>query len=670
MRKCFMKTVTVNSFNGIFNELFDYNQTITGADCYLQNGFFDVNSCFWSTILDADNIQACINTLQTPDDDLPIEIQAILHDPLTFMERFSRAKIGVSKPIGSAKKLFIYLETLQMACCLYYHAKSKPFKLRIDAGFLRSSDSAKELNEDCLLPFCNPYLAIIEKSVLPLLEEQKPDIIWFSGRPNIGTFAIAKLIKKRFPNVIAGITNHTSEYYSLNKITPILLNNHDLFEVFDVVTLHYDTTTRKSIEEAFEQNKDWFSLPNIIYTPDHGQTITWNPSMPNTITLPISAKEIPDVTLFPENHCYWNQCSFCGINKKYIHNGKQSWDMELACKILESLDKRHISGFWCVDEAIPPKALSQLAKLMLEKGMCFQWHVRTRIDRQLLSPALCNDLKNAGLKNILMGLESAVPRILNYMNKTNEAEDYIEIAELLVKQFNEAGITVHFPVIIGFPTETEQERMETLNFIEYLHETYPLFTYNVNVLELDVSSYLYHHFEQFNISQLLYPCPPNSFIGNWIDWICQYVPNNPNMLYEAQKASMEKQLTWYPKDALLPIVSYFKLLEHVRLSFLNNTLLESGYLEQFSCNQQEFYSINKNCCFFKTLMGNYVIYNWETSQYVIGGALLEIIYSKRNGINCAELLEGYSSNLQKDIIMLLQTLYEYKILIKGGESNV
>ena len=75
--------------------------------------------------------------------------------------------------------------------------------------------------------------------------------------------------------------------------------------------------------------------------------------------------------------------------------------------------------------------------------------------------------------------------------KKTFCSDYLSIAEKIVEKYTSNGIHIHFPVLIGFPTETNDERNYSLQFVEYLSKKYELFSYNINILELDISCLLY-----------------------------------------------------------------------------------------------------------------------------------------------------------------------------------
>ena len=73
-------------------------------------------------------------------------------------------------------------------------------------------------------------------------------------------------------------------------------------------------------------------------------------------------------------------------------------------------------------------------------------------------------LKQSGCIEVLLGLESADPQILENMNKKADPELYARV----VAQLMAAGIDTSCYFLFGFPGETERTVQKTLNFIRHI----------------------------------------------------------------------------------------------------------------------------------------------------------------------------------------------------------
>lgn len=654
-----MRRIFINNITGIFNQLQNLNQTVNSRDTYFENDYLDINSWFWSTQLNENLLKNNLKHLKEQEN-IPYEVQWAILNPQYFLSMVKEAKNNLNKPISNPQLLYKNLEILQISCYIRYYSETYPFKLDICTGFIRSSDSAKELFEDCLYEYSNPYLSFLKYNVLPVIKEYKPNIIWLIGRPTIVSFTIAALVREIFPNIYIGIAYHASEYFSLTKIMPYLTKNKYFFKAFNIVIIDDFKNTINLVESTLKNHKNLSNIPNLIYSFDYGKKINktkvFMKKYEEHIYEHYSEQPI-DIKLFPNQHCFWKKCTFCGINNKYLFTNR-NWNSKLAIKIIQQLHSKGIKHFWCIDEAIPGTFLKELAQEIIKEKWDFKWHVRTRIENDLADETLCNLLKNAGLKSILLGFESASETILQRMNKTSDVSTYIQTAENIVRIFNKAGISVHFPAIIGFPTETVEDRDKTLRFLNYLQKNYPLFSYNINIFELDISSPIYQKFAYYNISTLHYPCPPSHFLGNTIEWgYC-----NRKELEKIQYTAMHNMFPWYPAHSLLNIVSFYKLLEHERLPFWDKALYENKYYN-FTLKEDSFIKTNKNVFIFKDTADNYILFNPNNFQYLKGGALLEALFKLDDWVSIDTILKLYSQEFNNTILTLIKRLIEYKIII-------
>jgi len=97
-----------------------------------------------------------------------------------------------------------------------------------------------------------------------------------------------------------------------------------------------------------------------------------------------------------------------------------------------------------------------LAEKKIKLPICFSNGIRAdRIDEELIVK-----LKEAGTYRINYGIESAVPRIQKIMGKALDLDSAGEVIEKTVKHKILCGAFF----ILGFPTETEEEMLKTIDF--------------------------------------------------------------------------------------------------------------------------------------------------------------------------------------------------------------
>ena len=79
---------------------------------------------------------------------------------------------------------------------------------------------------------------------------------------------------------------------------------------------------------------------------------------------------------------------------------------------------------------------------------------------------LCALLAKAGLTMVTGGLEVAEERLLKLMNKGGTLPQVIQTT----KAFRESGVLVHAYLMYGFPTQTDQETMNSMEMVRQLFE--------------------------------------------------------------------------------------------------------------------------------------------------------------------------------------------------------
>jgi len=163
--------------------------------------------------------------------------------------------------------------------------------------------------------------------------------------------------------------------------------------------------------------------------------------------------------------CYWKQCSFCDVNLDYIGNYQNTTAIALVDKIKKIIKDTGITGFHFVDEAAPPKMLRALSNEILKRNLKITWWTNIRFEKTF-SFELCQLMAKSGCIAVTGGLEVASDRLLAKMKKG------VDIAQVtrVTHNFSQQNILVHAYLMYGFPTQTEQETIDSLEVVRQLFE--------------------------------------------------------------------------------------------------------------------------------------------------------------------------------------------------------
>jgi hypothetical protein len=158
--------------------------------------------------------------------------------------------------------------------------------------------------------------------------------------------------------------------------------------------------------------------------------------------------------------CYWHKCSFCDTSLDYIQRFDSAAATVLVDRIELIIAQTGQTGFHFVDEAAPPAALKELALELLRRKISISWWTNIRFENAFTED-LCRLLAASGCIAVTGGLETASDRLLKLMNKGVTVRQAAQVCSNLTN----AGIMVHAYLMYGFPTQTAQETVDSLETV-------------------------------------------------------------------------------------------------------------------------------------------------------------------------------------------------------------
>jgi len=162
---------------------------------------------------------------------------------------------------------------------------------------------------------------------------------------------------------------------------------------------------------------------------------------------------------------YWKKCSFCDVSLDYISRYETASASLLVDRIEQIIAETGQTGFHFVDEAAPPKILKALAEELIRRRVVISWWGNIRFEKTF-TPELASLLARSGCIAMSGGLEVASNRLLDLMKKGVSVSQVAKVT----KSFSDAGILVHAYLMYGFPTQTVQETVNSLEYVRQLFE--------------------------------------------------------------------------------------------------------------------------------------------------------------------------------------------------------
>jgi anaerobic magnesium-protoporphyrin IX monomethyl ester cyclase len=371
----------------------------------------------------------------------------------------------------------------------------------INVRFQRSLDDIKKITQNRAE---NPFIELYEHHLLPFVSRHGPDIIGISitGEGQlIPALTLSRLIKIHHPKthiVVGG--------YVVTLLADVLMKYEELFTVFfDSAVLYEGERPLLKLVESISQARTLDNVPNLIYQ-DQGKLCANDVKPPESInSLPTPCfDDLPlDLYLSPEpvlpllssRGCYWGKCAFCSHNESYQWS-YQNRDANLVVDDMQELFQKHgVTHFAFSDEAMSPNSINKLSDEIIERQMKVRCSTNVRLERKF-TPELCHKMFKAGFRLLYLGLESGCNRVLDHMDKGITKETAAEVC----KNTCNAGLWNHLYLFFGFPTESQIEAQETINFLLSNRDT--IHSFGITNFILNKGTAAMKHPERFGISSI------------------------------------------------------------------------------------------------------------------------------------------------------------------------
>ncbi len=215
--------------------------------------------------------------------------------------------------------------------------------------------------------------------------------------------------------------------------------------------------------------KDFKKVPNLVYR-ENGVTKVNEPFYSEDL----NALPTPDFDGFPlhlylapapvlplqtSRGCYYRKCTFCNLHLD--HRNFRLRKTDLIMEDIRTLSQKyHTKNFFFTDESVPINKLREISQKLLENRWDIKWMGGVRFENAL-DGDLLEKMSRSGCQKLVFGLESYNQRILDLMKKGIKTG----VVDKILDGCLEAGIAFHLYTIVGFPTETKEEALETLEFV-------------------------------------------------------------------------------------------------------------------------------------------------------------------------------------------------------------
>lgn len=318
----------------------------------------------------------------------------------------------------------------------------------------------KHLKEDAMLELkqiVGDFYCHLESKFYEILDEEQPTTLGvsvFNGTLPASLF-VCKLAKLRNPNIkiVAG-GGVFSDDMALNS-----------------PNFNYFVENTPYIDKILIGEGERLLLNYLMNRTDPNQKVYSQKDLKNEVIL-LENLDVPDFRDFDLSHyihcstyvsrsCPY-QCSFCSETVSWGKYRKKE-----ASQIITEMKKlyaRHNNQLFLMADSLLNPVISELSEAMLKEDISFYWDGYLRANPHVCDPENTYLWRRAGFYRARLGLESGSERVLKLMDK----KITIPNVKKAISNLANAGIKTTTYWVIGYPGETEEDFLQTLDLLTEL----------------------------------------------------------------------------------------------------------------------------------------------------------------------------------------------------------
>lgn len=331
------------------------------------------------------------------------------------------------------------------------------------------------LNEDLGRRACYPMERFFEDRLRhdpTLVDRELFGISIVYDHQLVHAFHLARLLKRAWPEkqLVFGGT-------AISQLYKYLKNKQELKRLFalcDAIVVGEGETAiceiaalEKPLREArdltntihYDRIRDEIVMPSIRY---ENVSALGAPVYDHPWDLYLSP--VRGINYSPTRGCYWNRCTFCdyGLNTDKPTSPWRERRIDQVISDLQNAQREYgVKYVYFAVDVMAPGYLERLSDAILESKLGIRWGGEIRMEK-IFTPDRCRKMVRSGCVAVSFGMESGNQRILDLIDKGTKVDNMAQT----MKNFSQAGIAVQLMAFKEFPTETPEEKSQTIKFVE------------------------------------------------------------------------------------------------------------------------------------------------------------------------------------------------------------
>lgn len=401
----------------------------------------------------------------------------------------------------------------------------------------------------------NIFLDLYKDHILSSIVEFSPNVLGISITSTsqiIPGLTLAKLIKDRNKDihVTVGGSVFTKLIENVKKV-------EGLFSIVDSFVVFEGEHALLGLVEQVGGKRDFAKVPNLVYREDNVTRINEPFFSEDLNRLPT-----PDFDGFPlrlyltpasvlpvqtSRGCYYRKCAFCNLHLD--HRNFRLRQPELLLEDIRKLSKKYNTPyFFFTDESVPMNQLREISQGIIKNQWDIKWMCGVRFESALTGDVLAK-MYESGCQKLVFGLESYNQRMLDLMKKGTK----VDVVKKVLNECLKSGISFHLYIIIGFPTETQIEALETIGFVlnkEYLDS--PGFSCLPSLFGMEKDSLITQNPSEYGLRSIMAPKGEDLGLGYFYEVEQGMSPEEAERMYHYAISQLSEKLCPFPYNYSMP----------------------------------------------------------------------------------------------------------------------
>jgi anaerobic magnesium-protoporphyrin IX monomethyl ester cyclase len=178
----------------------------------------------------------------------------------------------------------------------------------------------------------------------------------------------------------------------------------------------------------------------------------------------------PFLTIIAGRGCIYN-CSFCQPAERILFGRFRQRSVASVMEELKLLqDKYHFASFMFHDDCLTNDRewVAEFCQAYKREGFTQPFFCQSRADIIVHHEELVEQMADAGCRGYFIGFESGNDRVLRFLRKGTTREVNLKAAKISRKY----GISVWANYMLGLPTETKEEMLDTISMLKEIDPDY------------------------------------------------------------------------------------------------------------------------------------------------------------------------------------------------------